>query len=173
MNRGRAGAAALAITALATVAACGTAPTGPPPATPAPGATSLRLYEHDTGQATVDLGSPGGGPGDLFVFTGDVRDGGPQGAPLGRADGSCTTTSGTPTAPGKLLCQISFTLRDGQLQTQAVYDSGTFFSGAPAALAVTGGTGTYRSARGDGTATVPDVADSSSVLFQLAVEPRA
>jgi hypothetical protein len=164
MTRGMIG-SALALVAVALLAACGTAaggvPTAPPPT------TALHLYERDTGQGSVDLGSPGAGPGDLFVFSGDVLDGGPTGPAIGHADGTCTTTSGNPATPGNLVCQVGFALRDGQLETQTVIDSGAFFGGRAANVAITGGTGAYRDARGDGTATIPNVADPSAVQFDL------
>ena len=36
--------------------------------------TTLVLFEHDTVQHQVDLGGPGPGPGDQFIFAGDVFD---------------------------------------------------------------------------------------------------
>jgi hypothetical protein len=35
-------------------------------------ATTIRLYEHDTSQAQVDLGAPGESAGDVFAFAGDT-----------------------------------------------------------------------------------------------------
>lgn len=157
---------AAVVGAVLTVATACAGSSGPPPA------TSLHLYEHDTAPAaSIDLGAPGTGPGDLFIFTGDLFDGGPGGPKVGHADGSCTTTSGTPTTPGNEVCQVAFALQGGQLETQLVFDSGPFFSGAPAPIAITGGTGPYRGDRGDGTATIPNVADPSAVQFDLNTAP--
>ena len=36
--------------------------------------TTLSFFEHDTQQTTVDLGARGPGPGDQFIFSGDVFD---------------------------------------------------------------------------------------------------
>ncbi|MCA1846590.1 MAG: hypothetical protein LC792_26015, partial [Actinobacteria bacterium] len=46
----------------------------------------VRVYEHDTSQASLDLGDKGEGPGDLFVYRGDVfnKKGGKN---IGRAAG--------------------------------------------------------------------------------------
>lgn len=94
-------------------------------------------------------------------------DGGPGGPKVGRANGSCVTTSGDPAAPGVLVCQISLALHDGEIETAGAFDTGPFFTGTTLPIAVTGGTGTYRQARGDGNAVIPDVADPSAVLFTL------
>ena len=63
----------------------------------APTATAdatLVLFEHDTVQYQADLGAPGPGPGDQFIFAGDVFDR-PGGLFLGTLGGSCTTLTGT------------------------------------------------------------------------------
>ena len=160
------GLAAVASAALASVVTSGVAHSAPDtPATPQP--RTLRVFEHDTQQASIDLGDHGAGLGDLFVFAGDLTDSTATGPKLGRAYGSCTTTSGDPKTPGVLLCDITLTLRGGQIQTQAAYDSGALFGGKVVPVAITGGTGDYRGARGDGTAQVPNVDDPSSVLFVL------
>src|SRR5690349_19718487 len=143
--------AAVAGAGLATAVTAGVAHSAPP----APHPPTLRLFERDTQQAGVDLGDRGQGPGDLFVFSGDLTDGSATGPKVGRAAGSCTTTSGDAAKPGDLLCAITLTLRGGQIQTQAVYDSAALFGGSVVPLAITGGTGEYRGARGDGTAQVP------------------
>jgi hypothetical protein len=55
-------------------------------------ASTIRLYHHDTSQASLDLGAPGDSAGDQFLFAGDTykRKGGTQ---VGRAAGTCTTMS--------------------------------------------------------------------------------
>ena len=55
--------------------------------------TTLMLFEHDTVQNKVDFGAPGPGPGDQFIFAGDVFDR-PGGMFLGTTGGSCTTLTG-------------------------------------------------------------------------------
>src|SRR5689334_19720537 len=115
--------AAVAGAGLATAVTAGVAHGAPP-------AHALRLFEHDTQQAGIDLGEHGQGPGDLFVFAGDLTDGSATGPKVGRAAGSCTTTSGDAAKPGDLLCAITLTLRGGQIQTQAVYDSAALFGGS-------------------------------------------
>lgn len=132
---------------------------------------TIRLFERDTQQANIDLGDPGAGPGDLFVFSGDLNDTTATGARIGRAYGSCSTTSGDAKTPGFLLCNITLTLPEGQIETQAAYDSLALFGGTAVPLAITGGTGRFRGVRGDGTGQVPDVNDPSSVVFVLDLIP--
>ena len=56
--------------------------------------STLHLFEHDTQQASLDLGGKGTNPGNLFVYAGDLFDHA-GGSRLGRAAGSCMTTQGT------------------------------------------------------------------------------
>jgi Dirigent-like protein len=130
---------------------------------------TIRLFEHDTQQAEVDLGDHGAGPGDLFVFAGDVTDTSATGPKLGRAYGSCATASGDAKNPGTMVCTITFGLQHGQIETQAVFDSGALFGGTALPMAITGGTGDYRDARGEGIAQVPDVNDPASATFVLSL----
>lgn len=141
----------VALTA-AVVAAAVVALTGSAQA--APHGRPISLHEHDTQQASIDLGDPGPGIGDLFLFAGDVFDhhGGKK---LGTARGSCTTVSGDAAAPGDLSCDLVFVLADGQIRAGGLFDTTALFGGATLPLAVTGGTGRYRDARGDGTGRVP------------------
>jgi hypothetical protein len=133
----------------------------------APQQRTLSLYEHDTQQANLDLGSPGTGPGDVFVFAGDLFDH-QGGAKLGRAGGHATTTSGDPTTPGELLFTVTLTLARGQIEAQGLYDSSALFGGQTLPIAITGGTGDYRDARGDGTVQVPpDVPNQADANFVL------
>ena len=54
--------------------------------------TTLSFFEHDTQQTTVDLGARGPGPGDQFIFSGDVFDHA-GGTKLGFTTGLCATLS--------------------------------------------------------------------------------
>ena len=80
--------------------------------------TTLVLFEHDTVQHQVDLGGPGPGPGDQFIFAGDVFDR-PGGVFLGTVGGSCTTLTGNDKA-GQMACNGTFNLAGGQIVLQAV-----------------------------------------------------
>jgi allene oxide cyclase-like protein len=129
--------------------------------------TTLVLFEHDTEQNFVDHGEPGPGPGDQFIFAGDVFDR-PGGLFLGRATGNCTTLSGDETA-GQSTCNVTFNLDGGQIGVQGLFDNAALFvRGDTNPLYITGGTGIYRTARGDGTiqvpVEVPDQTDANVVL---------
>src|SRR5919109_545333 len=80
--------------------------------------TTLVLFEHDTVQHRVDVGGPGPGPGDQFIFAGDVFDR-PGGMFLGTTGGSCTTLTGNETS-GQQSCNGTFNLAGGQIVFQGV-----------------------------------------------------
>lgn len=129
--------------------------------------TTLRFFEHDTQQASVDLGSPGTGPGDQYYFSGDLFDHA-GGTKAGHTAGVCSTLSGNATAAGDVLCSLTFVLDGGQIEIQGLFDSKAFYGGQTLPWAIVGGTGTYRNARGDGTVQVPvdvpDQTDANCVL---------
>jgi hypothetical protein len=129
--------------------------------------TTLTLFEHDTVQHKVDLGAPGPGPGDQFIYNGDVFDR-PGGMFLGTTGGSCTTLTGNDTA-GKQACNGTFNLAGGQIVIQGVDDTAALFGrGDAVPLSIVGGTGIYQNARGNGTVQVPpDVPDQTDANFVL------
>ncbi|WP_071287109.1 allene oxide cyclase barrel-like domain-containing protein [Mycolicibacterium llatzerense] len=131
--------------------------------------TTLHFYEHDTGQTSVDLGTPGEGPGDQFIFSGDVfdRQGGTK---LGRTAGQCTTVSGDATS-GDVSCTETFILDGGQISIQMLADRAAVFSkGETLPVSIVGGSGKYNKARGDGTAQVPpEVPNQTDANFVLNV----
>jgi hypothetical protein len=127
--------------------------------------TTIHLFEHDTSQANIDLGAPGDSAGDQFVFGGDTytRKGGRK---VGRAGGTCTTTSTG--AAGEVLCVVTMTLPAGQLSSQSLFVASQLFSGRTLRFPITGGTGRYRHARGDGTVQIPpDVPGMTDANFVL------
>ena len=130
---------------------------------------TLTLFERDDVQNFVDHGEPGPGPGDQFLFAGDVFDR-PGGVFLGRSSGVCTTLTGDGQA-GQTTCSATFDLAGGQILVQGFVDSNALFvSGGTNPLAITGGTGVYRNARGDGTIRVPvDVPNQTDAYFVLNV----
>lgn len=152
---------AILVAACAAATACG--------APDAPQQKTLSIYEHDTQQTNLDLGSPGPSPGDAFVYAGDLFDH-QGGTKLGRAGGQVTTTSGGSTKPGDLLLTVTFALAGGQIEATGLFDSTALFSGQTLPIAITGGTGDYREARGDGTVQVPpDVPNQADANFVLNV----
>lgn len=136
---------------------------------PASAVTTLRFYEHDTAQTSVDLGAPGEGPGDQFIFSGDVFDH-KGGTKVGHTAGLCTTMSGNATS-GDVLCTETFTLDGSQISIQGLADRAALFGrGDAVPISIVGGTGKYNKARGDGTAQVPpDVPNQTDANFVLNV----
>ena len=134
-----------------------------------PGVTTLRLFEHDTQQTSIDLGERGTGPGDEFLFAGDVFDR-PGGTLLGHTAGRCTTLSGNSTT-GDVMCVGTIALAGGEIILEGVADRAALFQrGETVSLAITGGTGTYSNARGDATVQVPpEVPNQTDANFVLNV----
>jgi hypothetical protein len=129
--------------------------------------TTLTLFEHDTVQHQADLGKPGPGPGDQFIFAGDVFDR-PGGMFLGTTGGSCTTLTGNDKA-GQTTCNGTFNLGGGQIVIQGVVDTAALFvRGDTVPLSIVGGNGVYQNARGTGTVQVPpDVLNQADANFVL------
>jgi hypothetical protein len=136
----------------------------------APTATAdatLVLFEHDTVQYQADLGAHGPGPGDQFIFAGDVFDR-PGGLFLGTTGGSCTTLTGNDKA-GQTTCNGTFNLAGGQIVIQGVLDTAALFvRGDTVPLSIVGGNGIYQNARGNGSVQVPpDVPNQTDANFVL------
>jgi hypothetical protein len=129
--------------------------------------TTLVLFEHDTVQHQADLGGPGPGPGDQFIFAGDVFDR-PGGAFLGTAGGSCTTLTGDEKS-GQQSCNGTVNLAGGQIVFQGAVDTAALFvRGDTVPLSIVGGNGIYQNAVGTGTVQVPpDVPNQADANFVL------
>jgi hypothetical protein len=112
-------------------------------------ASSFTVVAPDAEQKQIDLGKRGPSLGDLFVFSGPVQN--RSGEEVGRIDGQCTTTSAPgPSAEQRQLCVVNTTFenRNGaEIDTQGVGR----VEAEDVVLAVTGGTGFYRNARGQAT----------------------
>ena len=106
-----------------------------------PQTMTLQLTDTEVDSASLDLGAPGEGIGDQFVATGDLTR---HGNPAGGAHLSCTLTRRAGTA-STFQCSGVLALPAGQITAQGVWvdDQPAGFS-----LAVTGGTGAYRTAHG-------------------------
>jgi hypothetical protein len=144
---------------VAVAAAAGTFAIAGPAGSAAPRGT-MSLYEHDTSQTQIDLGDKGAGPGDQFVFAGDVFDR-KGGTKLGRAGGSCTTAS-----PTETFCTVLLKLRGGQIVSEGFGDTAAIFGGKTVASPIIGGSGKYRHARGYMSVRVPpDVPNLTDAYF--------
>jgi hypothetical protein len=139
----------IAITAslAAAVAAAGVAVASGPGVT-ATGARSqtLRLVSHDTGNGFVDNAPRGDSAGDMAVFTQDLFR---HGRRYGRGDVQFVETAkGATQAQDTMLISGAFRLPRGEITaTGATHVGARRFK-----LAITGGTGAYRAARGSVTA---------------------
>jgi hypothetical protein len=149
---------------LPTLIACGP---GSTPARSAVSGTTLRFFEHDTQQTALDLGDRGTSSGDAHIFSGDLFDH-PGGTNVGRIGGQCITIIANATDPGELFCNGILVFNRGQITIQGLFDGAAFFGGRNVVFSITGGTGTYRDAHGDGTVQLPpDVPHRTNANFVL------
>ena len=87
---------------------------------------TIRLFEHDTQQANIDLGDKGTSPGDRFIWSGDLfdRKGGKN---VGRVGGNCETASTG--AHAESVCTGNFILAGGQIIVQGISNTADLFGG--------------------------------------------
>lgn len=117
--------------------------------------TILNLTTLPAQEAELDLGASGFGVGDRFVFSDNVFLGGRQ---VGILGGECTLTrlepnplpEGQEPTSATFNCVATVRLPKGQVTLQGLFD---FSEGNRVKIAVTGGTGAYRTARGEATLT--------------------
>ena len=129
--------------------------------------TTLTFFEHDNVQYQADLGGPGPGPGDQFIFAGDLFDRA-GGMFLGTMGGSATTLTGNDQS-GQTAFNATLNLAGGQLVVQGVVDTAAVIvRGDTVPISVVGGTGMYQNAKGTGTLQVPpDVPNQTDANFVL------
>jgi hypothetical protein len=120
----------------------------------------------------VDLGPPGPSQGDVRVFNAPLHNA-EETEVIGRLDGHCTTTDPAeePSEQVHLTqCLLTFSLPDGHITAQGV---GAFPAlselPSPDRYAVTGGTGAYRTARGELASRTQEVRVINT--FHLLLEP--
>ncbi|HEV8624559.1 MAG TPA: hypothetical protein VG034_08885 [Acidimicrobiia bacterium] len=129
--------------------------------------TTTRFFIRDTVQASLDLGEKGPSQGDQFTYHGNIftKEGGRQ---IGRYGGTCMTFAASPGVPEDSDCTLHYILPKGRLMTRLIGTTADVFGGRPVVFSVLGGTGAYRSARGDGTIVVPtDVPNQTDALIVL------
>lgn len=114
----------------------------------------IELTSTTVQEADLDLGDEGFGVGDRFVFGDDVFKDGEQVGVLG---GECTFVriepdplpAGQEPESATANCVVSAQLPRGQLTVQGLITFSEATAGQPFTLAVTGGTGAYRTAHGE------------------------
>jgi hypothetical protein len=111
--------------------------------------TTIHFIARTIDSARLDLGAQGLSLGDQAVFTDNLFQ---DGRRVGEGHGVCTITRITGTAPSRMLtseCLITGMLPRGQITIQGRLPSTEQGIQPPHALAVNGGTGAYRTARGE------------------------
>jgi len=126
---------------------------------------TIQIIERAVDLSFQDAAPPGPSIGDRFVLTSDLFDGG--GRKVGRDGGECVLVRVDPTAPPAdqqlAHCTITVELPEGQITFQGLpHGTRNYF-------AVTGGTGAYRSARGQ--ALVVDVAPLQEADITIELDP--
>jgi hypothetical protein len=129
---------------------------------------TLRFYEHDSQDVSLDLGEKGDSPGDRYIYSGDLFDR-KGGRNIGRVGGDCETLSTGPHA--EQLCTVNFILAGGEVVGVGMFNTAELFGGGKTlTFPLTGGTGVYRNIHGWGTVQVPpdvpNYADANWVLHR-------
>ena len=103
-----------------------------------PNVTRLAVIEHATTDTVVDLTTNGDSTGDLLTFHNELFDSGNDDV-VGTDQGECV----------RIEVGVSWECRwINFLEGGSITVEGPFFDDGPSALAITGGTGAYRGARG-------------------------
>jgi Allene oxide cyclase barrel like domain len=119
----------------------------------------------------VDTGPAGPSPGDLYVWTDRELLANSPDEQLGTADGRCVLID---PATFKFDCSITTHIVDGQpLPAGDVMSAGTltFVEGETSTFAIVGGTGPYRTARGDITVKLGPFQGPHDVTVDLILNP--
>jgi hypothetical protein len=110
----------------------------------------LRFTAHEVASTYVDVGDTDYSQGDQFAFANDLLS---NGTKVGEDGGVCTVTRvDTTTGTSAAYCTGSNSLPEGQVTVQGLINYGPEdeeFKQDPYSLAITGGTGRYRTARGE------------------------
>ena len=102
------------------------------------GGKTIKLIEHADTDATTDTGAPGDSAGDVLTFANDLFDAA-DAEKVGTDQGYCIRV-----VPGvSYECTWTAFLAGGQIVV-----AGPFYDAKDSTLAITGGTGRYRKARG-------------------------
>jgi hypothetical protein len=103
------------------------------------GATTIHVIEHATTDTVIDTGATGDTSGDLLTFANEVFDANDT-TVVGHDQGECVRID---PAAGSWECRWVTILDDGSITVE-----GPFYDTVNSVLAITGGTGVYKGARG-------------------------
>jgi hypothetical protein len=108
----------------------------------------FEVVAKEVAETYVDLGDPDFSQADQFVFTNDLLRGKER---VGSDGGVCTVTRLTAEGASTVYCSGSNALPGGQITVSGLIDYAPDeeFKQEPYSLAITGGTGKYRTARGE------------------------
>ena len=106
-------------------------------------ATAIRLVGHETDVGQIDLGQAGASLGDEVVFHGALRDASDS-RDVGHFEGILTAV--TPDGESLYEARVVLALPQGQIAVEGELD---FSAEEPFVHAISGGTGAYRTARGE------------------------
>jgi hypothetical protein len=128
----------------------------------------LHLTLQHTQDADVDTGDSGPSVGDRFTFSGPVLKNGVQ---VGMGGGECVTVAfrpgpdpeGEPEAATDL-CAAALSLSNGQITVQGLVDR---VGEVPVTLAITGGTGEYKTAHGELDTSGPDEEGNEALTLRI------
>ena len=114
------------------------------------------------GPASVDVEGDGPSPGDIYVFRNKLFDGqGDTAEKVGQAVGRCNLIR---PATKSFVCTIVSTLKEGSITTDGIL---TNAKGVTSVQSVTGGTGEYVGATGEGSLELSSVRKPHKVRFVL------
>lgn len=107
----------------------------------------LRLVAIEVDSTFLNLGDPGFSLGDQVVFTNDLFK---RGTKVGKDGGTCTLVRLAEDGSASFQCLGTNELPDGQITVQGMvtYGPGEEIKEDPFLLAITGGTGAYKTAHG-------------------------
>lgn len=100
---------------------------------------TIHVVERATTDVVTDTGATGDSVGDILTFANQLYDAANEN-PIGTDNGYCFRTVVASTWE----CNWTITLEEGQISVE-----GPFFDAADSILAITGGTGAYKNARGE------------------------
>ena len=122
----------------------------------------IHLVARTVQEANLDLGEPGDSLGDQFIFSEDLFRGGKK---VGHDGGVCTLVRLVSMVSATAQCVVTASLPKGQITVQGL----PTFTEGPASflLAITGGTGAYKTAHGQVKVVEVSEVESRLTLFLI------